>query len=668
MFQLSQRETEVLQAVCDCLIPSIKPAPSQTAQPYWQRKASDLSVHHRIIHTLESLTKEEQSEFKLLVRFLSSPFLGLSWWGPLRPFDKLSFDQQTRLLQSWSSSRLADLRKGFTSLKKLSALYYFGGSDSAGQNPNWQELSYPGAVELSGSPDELGYGPSDPFQQKDWSCDVVVVGSGAGGSIVAAELAAAGQKVIIVEKGSFCPPSQMTMCEEDMMGKLYDSKAALVTVSGNMSVLAGSCVGGGTTINWAGSFRTPDDVLEEWANEHGNPHFLSSDYQKGFAYMEQKTCVEAEVSKHNLQNQALWDGCEKLGYQAKIIARNVRQPEGIDAETSWKMQGYSSLGDRLGIKQSALHNFLADAMQKDATLLADTLVERVLMEQGRAVGVRASAHTVDGKRQRFDIRAKRVVVAAGSIHTPALLLRSGLQHPQLGRNLYLHPTTIVPAYYGRPSDPWFGPMMSVVCDAFTHLDGKHGVKLETPPVHPGFMGVSMNWKNGADFKQQMLHLRESASFIVLTRDKHGGQVRVDKEGRPRIHYQLHPYDKKHMLRGVEEACRIHHAAGAKRIQLLHQKATQFESTQGTLEAYLKMIPTLDWSDNRYLLGTAHQMGSCRMGGSDKDHPLQPDGALRGVKGLFVADASAFPSASGANPMLSIQTLAYYISQQLKATL
>ena len=449
------------------------------------------------------------------------------------------------------------------------------------------------------------------------------------------------------------------------MGRLYEQQGALATKSGSVSVLAGSCLGGGTTINWAGSFRTPEYILRQWAEQHDAPHFRSPAFQQGIETLERAMHVGADRgTRHNPQNQALWDGCTALGYHVGEIPRNQLPPE---SEAEWKRIGFSPFGDRDGLKQGMLATYLQRAVAHGARILADTTVERVTIENGRATGVVGTYEGADGRRVRVTVQAERVVVAAGSIHTPALLMRSGVEHPHLGRHLFFHPTVAVAARYPDRMEPWYGPMMSAVSNEFAKLDGLYGPKLETPPTHAGLLGLALPWRSGAQHKTVMQHAAHIGSFIVLTRDRDGGRVTTNKHGQPVLHYSLSTFDRDHLLRGVAEACRIHLAAGAEEVYFPHNTAPTYQRVHGEaeLERLLADIPSWGWKANRFPLFTAHQMGTCRMGGDAKRHPVTPEGEVRGTKNLYVADASCFPESSGVNPMLSVQAIAHYTAQGLK---
>ncbi|MEL6863005.1 MAG: FAD-dependent oxidoreductase [Bacteroidota bacterium] len=657
MIQLKPKEWEALGALCDTIVPPIHKKGSNA--DFWQSKASDLQVPQKIVELISALPALHQQKFRQLCTLISSPLLGLTWLGPLKPAHRLTAQQRQTLLLRWANSPLSDLRYGFSTFKKLSGFFFFCGQVDQKANPHWATIGYPGRLREQAGP-EAKIQPILPEKDLDLDCDVLIIGSGAGGSVVAAQLAQAGQKVIVVERGPYLQAKEMNQSEEEMLARLYENRGALTSVAGNMLVLAGNCLGGGTTVNWAGAFRTPDYVLEEWAKQHGNPQFLDPAYQKGFDCIEQRCKVTHNLLRHNPQNQALVDGATALGIDTKVIPRNVVQPEGVSEDLYWKAQGWSPYGDRYGIKQSANYTFLQDATEAGAELLVHTAVDRIKIQAGEAQGAVATCHHPNGQQFKVNIRSKKVVLAAGSIQSPAILLRSGLKHPEIGRNLYLHPTTVVSGIYSHMVESWNGPMMSAVCDRFTRLDGNFGFKLETPPAHPGMMASAVNWKSGEQFKQEMLDIGRTASFIILTRDKYGGQVKLDKQKQALIRYQLHNYDKKHLLQGVGEAMRIHAAAGAERLQALHNNTMTFHASEGDLEAHIQKVQKLKWDGNRYFLASAHQMGTCRMGGSDKKHPVQPNGETREVKNLYVADGSAFPSASGANPMLSIQALAHYV--------
>lgn len=656
-FKLTEKEKQVFSAAFDTLIPTVE---GKTANNiFWKRKASDLEIVETLIDFASSFEPEHQKEIKDLVKLLNSPLCGLTGAFKFKPFTDLDFETRTRLLQKWSTSSLPQLRKGFNALKKLAGFIFYGKIVS-GKNPNWKALGYDGPADTS----KLNNGNGLKFlkitNNEELSCDTVIVGSGAGGSVVAAVLAQKGEEIIVVDKGPYLKPNEITQQEMPMIRQLYERQGTLASEDGGTSIFAGSCIGGGTTVNWAGSFRTPDYILQEWATDYDNPQFSDKAYQNNFEFIESRTNVSSSYPKHNLQNQLLKNGSELLGLKIKTIPRNIINSD--DTEF-YNRQGFMGLGDPYEHKQSAVVTFLKDACDSGAKLLCDTEVTSIVIKNGTAIGINIIKN-INGQQNCSFIRANRVVVAGGAIHTPAILMRSGLQHPQLGKNLYLHPVMAVMGKYREKSYPWYGPMMSIVNDSFTHLSGNYGFKIETPPAHPAMMSLVMPWQNGAECKKEMLNAADYATFIVLCRDKYGGHIKLGKRKQPLVHYNLHQFDLKHLLTGIKESCKIHYAAGANEIGILHNDFEKYLRDKEDLSSYISRNLKKKWKSNYFPLLSAHQMGTCRMGGNKKQSPLSPKGQFWGVKNLYVSDGSAFPSASGVNPMLSIQTLANYIATNL----
>jgi len=663
MFALTPARAATLRALADTFIPA---STGPVALPPGSAQV-DLA---KLAAAIQAQPLGAQAEFGQLLDLLARPLAGLTWWGPLKPFQDLTPAQRERLLQSWAGSRLARLRKGFHALRKLCTFLYYGDAPADGPNPAWAALGYPGPTPPpDGDPPgtaERPLTPLMPLADTIYTCDVLIIGSGAGGGVMASELAQAGHDVLVLEAGPYLHGADFTQREVDMMGRLYDARGALSTRDGSIGILAGACLGGGTTVNWAGAFRTPDYVLAEWAREHDAPQFISPAFAQSLDAVALALGVNTAYPRHNGQNQALRDGSARLGQATCLIPRN--EVGLTDSDLHFQGLGYSSLGDAHGIKQGTLNTYLRTAAAHGARLLPDTRVERVTIVGGRATGAEAMHTTADGRQVRIIVRTEKVVVAGGAIQTPALLLRSGLRHPHLGRHLHLHPTVPVAAHYPWPMHSWHGPSMSVVNDTFTRLGGTNfGVKLETPPTHPGLLAMVLPWRSGAQHRALLQAADHLGSFIVLTRDRDGGRVRTDRQGAPLVDYQLSGFDKKSLLTGIRAAVDIHVAAGAHTVYLPHGTLPILRAKGGVVQnpALLAALPRLPWQPNRYGLYSAHQMSTCRLGGRRATHPLRPSGETVEVQGLYVADGSAFPACSGVNPMLTIMALAHYTAQGLK---
>lgn len=370
--------------------------------------------------------------------------------------------------------------------------------------------------------------------------------------------------------------------------------------------------------------------------------------------------------QHNGVNQAFLRGCHELGYDCQVAPQNLRNtaPESNPQ--------YICLGDRRGNKQSTAVTFLEDASRHGARFVASARVERVLHAGGVVTGAEA---IVEG-RHRLQVRASTVVVACGSLHSPALLLRSGLRNPNIGKNLRLHPVTGIFAIMPQKVDIHRGAPMTTVSNVGVAgpRGDNYGYKLEIPSVFTGLFASASPWEGGTNFKDKMLNMRRTATAIILQRDiGEAGRVTTDPQGEPRIHYSLDSRDGESMVDGVIKALRIFAAAGAESVgtsqrgvEVCHLGPEGVASEE--FAKFEARVRNAGVGEASCPLFSAHQMGTCRMGTSPSHSVVDPDGQTWEIKGLFVADASTFPTASGTNPMMTTLAVAHLLAQKLKRRL
>lgn len=596
------------------------------------------------------LAPHRLAKLRQLLRILDGPWLATLLIGKPARFGGLTHEQREKLLVAMADSPIAPLRTGFQAFKRLAGFMAYGALDGTADNPMWRRIGYPGPRSDRPLPS-----PSlavDSVGSAVIETDVVVVGSGAGGGVAAAMLAQAGRRVVILDSGPPSDPAQFDQREVRAFQRYYLEAGLCSSQDLGVSILAGACVGGGTVINWCTSLRLSATVARQWKTASGGV-----DFEAGLAPHFEAVSARLGVrpaQAHNENNAALLRGCRAAGLHADVVPCN-RSGCGDGC-------GYCGFGCAYDHKRSGPTTYLADAVAAGARIFAGTRVEHVLVKNGSVYGVEAAvAREVTGeppRESRVRVNAPIVVVAAGSLRSPGILARSGVNSQHLGRHLRLHPTTAAFARFDHPVETWHGPMQSAYCDAFADLDDCYGAKIEAAPAHPGLMGLALPWRGRAAHAALMRDARYYAALIVLTRDRGKGSVSLD--GTDDVHYRLSQYDAGHMLRALAGLTDILFAAGAASVTTLHTDPltlTVDRADAAGRRAFGEAIAHRGAEPNRLGVFSAHQMGTCRMHANPARGVVDGDGAVHGVRGLFVADASVFPLASGVNPMLTIMALA-----------
>lgn len=528
-------------------------------------------------------------------------------------------------------------------------------------NPVWSSLGYELPEGHAAAPALLRV--TTIRRDTDLDFDVLVVGSGAGGGAVADEMAAAGKHVGVLESGGGMQSPDFSPNEEAGR-RLFQDQGMTATRDLGVGILSGATLGGGTTVNWSTSLVLPAHIREEWARLSGCRFFTGESFEQAFDAVKKRLSVGLDESVVNRNNAKLRDGCEALGYRWCVLPRNAR---GCDPAFC----GYCTFGCSRNAKQSSAVTFLREAQKRGATVITNCRAERVMIDGGRVTGVEAVATDPEtGARHAVRVRAPVVVVAAGALNTPVLLMRSGLTLRALGRNLFLHPTAVVAGTYeGEEILPWVGPPQTIMSDEFAELSGDYGFRLETAPAHPGLMASALPWFDAQDHRSRMQRLARTGLFIALVRDRAPGRVRAGRGGRPVIEYSPGKLERGLLRRGVQEAARVHWAAGAREILSPHTRKHCFRRTsesRAAVEEFCSQLAREPVDHNWMAVYSAHQMGTARMGSSARDAVCDAEGEVFGVKNLFVADASAFPASSGVNPMLTIMALSKHTAQCIRA--
>jgi choline dehydrogenase-like flavoprotein len=646
---LTPRQRSALQDICDAFCPSGNGVLS----------ARDLGVADAVIAAVgKNPRASERRQLAALLGLWDSSPMGALGGAGFKRFSAMTQDEREQALLAWADSRLPQRRAVFEALRKAALLFYYmlPGPDGA-RNPVWDAIGYDGPLGKleSAAPKALTITPIN--SDTTLECDVVIVGSGAGGGAAAGVLAAAGKDVIVVESGGYYDDEDFDGTEAGALTRYY-AAAPGGTHDQSVGLIAGSCLGGGTVINYTTSFRTPDEIRAEWA-AHGVPAFRTDDYTASLDAVCDRLGINQEHNDPSSRERKLQEGCVKLGWHVDAMPRGVRQC------AQGKECGYCGLGCRVGAKQSVVKTWLADANATGTRLIVETKVDKVIVEAGAARGI--EGRTAAGHRIRINARA--VVAACGAIQTPALLKRSGLQNPNLGKHLKLHPASAVFGVFDEQLKPWEGVMQAFYSDQFRDLDDGYGLKYETAALHPHLMLTFSPWRGAGHHFDLMNALPSSVPIGVLLRDRDGGEVRVGRDGEPVVRYKLSPFDTSHLRTGIDGAAQILEAAGARRIFSSHAKWVSYDPGRaGSRARFIADCDAGGYGAGQCRLSSFHIMGSARMGGSPATSACDPSGQTWDVRDLYVCDGSVFPTAPGVNPQISIQAIAHMNARRLAAHL
>ncbi|CAG8941652.1 unnamed protein product [Penicillium salamii] len=586
-----------------------------------------------------------------------------------------------RIIRGWDTSRLPPLRAVYRGLSAIIKKSWVMTSPTIGPVLGFPRVPVHGKPAAGFDYEFLQLPPGE--QPEIIETDVVIIGSGCGGSVAAKNLAEAGHRVLVVEKSYSYPSNVFPMNPSEGFVNMFENGGAIFSDDSSMAVLAGSTWGGGGTVNWSASLQTQGYVRQQWADT-GLPFFTSWDFQRSLDRVCDRMGVNSDKVEHNAQNNVILNGARKLGYAANTVPQNTGHGE--------HYCGYCTLGCSSGAKKGPTQTFLADAASAGAKFMegfqADKVIFTKVKGQQVASGVKGTWRSRDSYlgltgtgvvERKVIIKAKKVVVSAGTLQSPLLLLRSGVKNSQIGRNLHLHPVMGGGAVFDEETRPWEGSALTTVVNEFENLDGQgHGVKIEAVSMVPSVFIPVFPWRNGLEYKLWAANMRRTTSFITLTKERDPGRVYPDPvDGRCRIDYTISAFDRKHIVEAIIASAKIAYISGAKEFHTTYRDVPPFirpqastpESPEGTNDAALQswiaeMRRKSPLNPERGLFASAHQMGTCRMSKSPKSGVVDPNCQVWGSEGLYVVDASVFPSASGVNPMVTNMAIADWASQNL----
>jgi choline dehydrogenase-like flavoprotein len=468
-------------------------------------------------------------------------------------------------------------------------------------------------------------------------CDVVIVGSGAGGAVAAATLAEAGLDVIVLEAGDSYNRDSYPEDPLEAIAALYrDGGLTIAEGRPPIPVPVARTVGGTTVINSGTCFRAPDPVLTHWRERYGVAWAdqLTPDFAEAEEFL-RVTPLDPERMGRN--GQLAMEGAVALGASGGPISRNA----GGCIQCS-----SCPYGCRIDAKRGMHVSYLPRAVAAGARLRAGVEARRVLVEEGRAAGVRCQVTgpgKANGASHSYTVRARlATILAGGAFGTPELLLRSGLGGGQVGRNLHIHPACWVGARYEEEVRGWEGVMQSYYVDEWE----SERVLLEATFTPLPFGGAWL-LGSGREHQEAIRDFGHIGSIGVHLSDESAGRAGLTGNGALRATYSLTDEDTRRLVFGIVRAAEIHFAAGASEV---YPNVAGMPVLRGGDLAAFESAPI---KPPQLRLEAFHPMGTARIAADPSEGVCNSDGAVNGIDGLYVADASLFPTSVGVNPMMTI---------------
>ena len=479
--------------------------------------------------------------------------------------------------------------------------------------------------------------------------EVAVIGSGAGGGI-AANLLNQKYEVGIFDKGHF--PNGETNNETFGYHNFYETNAIQQTRGYKVQLLAGMGIGGGTSINWTTSLRTPDNILSEWdALTQQNNYFNSDSFNKSLDYICQNLNVDETNNKIPQKEIKLAQGLELNKTSYKIIPRNTKNNDCLES-------GFSTFGHSDDTINSSYKSWFSKDKFNEDNIYSNTQVKSLAISNGKATHV-----NVEHNGQSYSVAVEKVILASGSLNTPKILLNSGYKNKHLGQHLKLHPVSGVAGKFSDLQNPWAGSMQGIYSDDNLFRKDNYGYLLEGLPMHPSlfFPFFPNNQDNFADFISSYNYWSGS---IVLTSDTSSGSI-INKNPQHLWKYNLNNFDHGNLLHGIENLVKANFLAGAEEIMVATSPTMHWKrESNEDIESFIGKVRKVRNEPFRILLGSAHQMGTARIHPNPSEGVVDLNGKVHGLKNVYITDSSTFPRCSGVNPMITIQAMSHFLASKI----
>lgn len=717
----TEQQWNTLFALCEVFVPSILPPGSASSdkdglrpadyedliaqiQPYAAKGTTREDIERYLGESVRDISglkeslrrrflgavpKDDVAGLASVLSALNTTAGALLLTGGLTPVDALSVEKRSAIVRKWKDSYIGTLRKLYYTFAALAKMNYLHGSAEL-----YGVLGFPGNGALVTERDQetfpfefVGFEDVKEGQVGELDCDVVVVGSGPGAGAVVNRLAKAGMKCVVLEKGYHFSSRHFPMKHSDAGEHLFENFGAVTADDGSVGTAAASTFGGGGTVNWSASLQPPQFVRQQWAEDEGLPQFMTEKYQESLDYVCDKMGAARSNDhealgkiKHNYANRLLLEGARKVGLDVKVVPQNTGGRE-HDC-------GSCHTGCPSCTKQGPANLWFPEVADKDVQFVEGCWADKVLFADDgvTATGVRCTWTSRDRKTTKdVVIKAKRVIVASGTISSPLLLKRSGVANPWVGKNFHVHPVWFMFAVMPERIDPWSGGgLLTSVVTSLRHGTGDgHGPVIEVClglPTQTGLpLPIGTKAADGGVIQSRidMAKLGHTVALFSMVRDKDSGEIYADKNNprQPRMRYTPSQRDKDQLVIGQVAAARVAYAMGAIELNACHpdidafvrsKNASQEINDQG-FELWLKDVKTKGLSVNSepLMFHSAHQFGTCKMSGRKERGVVDGQGKVWGYNNFWVADSSVLPTATGVNPMISTMGTADFIARGIE---
>lgn len=493
--------------------------------------------------------------------------------------------------------------------------------------------------------------------------DVIIVGSGVGGASFADYLTreSADLRIAILESGAYRDRSFFNQKEKDMIS-LYFNNGSIFSKNMQIGVAAANTVGGSSTVYTGVSFRPPNDVIQKWKNEFGMDFLTDNFVENSLDEIEEELNIHELPRSWDNQNNKLFEkGAKRIGIDVKRLKINIR---------NCQQQGFCNLGCTSGAKQGTLELQIPRVKKRGVELIANAKVNTVeenkvhLTIEDAPKGTREN--TIASGKHTFS--AKYIILAAGVLNTPAILLRSlgelNIKSKNIGRYITLHPALNINAIYKEEISNYTGFPKTMYSDYFSK---SHNFYLETSFYYPGITSKN-NLGFGEMHQEIMMDYSKMMSILILIHDKaeSHNRIDIDKNGNTKLIYTFNKNYKKDLIKALQVSAKIFFEAGC--VKALIPGSSKNPLVLGDDEKIEQFIQSKYLNFSKTPLTSAHPQGGARMGTNPSLSVCDTNGKVNGSDSIYVSDASLFPTSVAVNPYVTIMLLAKHVAGEINKRL